>query len=106
VTGSRVAGGGFIEHFRRDAEGRVADTQYQLASGDGYYYGGQWGGDQGFYGGGYRAGPGGQWIGRSYYPNWQSPPQAAPPARGFFQPWRWTDNPASLRDFFWGGRLN
>jgi membrane carboxypeptidase/penicillin-binding protein len=104
VTGSRVAGGGFIEHFRRDAEGRVADTQYQLASGDGYY-GGQWGGDQGFYAGGYRGAPGGQWIGRSYYPNWQSPPQPAPPGRGFFQPWRWSDNP-SLRDFFWGGRLN
>ena len=103
VTGNRVAGGGFIEHFRRDAEGRVADTQYQLASGDGYYYGGQWGGDQGFYAGGYRGGP---WIGRSYYPNWQSPPQPAPPTRGFFQPWRWSDNPSSLRDFFWGGRLN
>jgi penicillin-binding protein 1A len=107
MSGSRVAGGGFIEHFRRDAEGRVADTQYQLASGEGYYYGDQWGGDQGYYTGGYnRGGPGGQWIGRSYYPNWQSPPQPAPPARGFFQPWRWSDNPSPLRDFFWGGRLN
>jgi penicillin-binding protein 1A len=104
MSGSRVAGGGFIEHFRRDAEGRVADTQYQLASGEGYYYGDQWGGDQGYYTGGYNRG--GQWIGRSYYPNWQSPPQPAPPARGFFQPWRWSDNPSPLRDFFWGGRLN
>jgi penicillin-binding protein 1A len=105
LTGSRVAGGGFIEHFRRDAEGRVADTQYQLASGEGYYYGDQWGnGGQGYYAGGYNRG--GPWIGRSYYPNWQSPPQPAPPARGFFQPWRWSDNPSPLRDFFWGGRLD
>jgi penicillin-binding protein 1A len=105
VSGSRVAGGGFIEHFRRDAEGRIADTQYQLASGEGYYYGDQWGNnDQGYYAGGYNRG--GPWIGRSYYPNWQSPSQPAPPARGFFQPWRWSDNPSPLRDFFWGGRLN
>jgi membrane carboxypeptidase/penicillin-binding protein len=103
TTGSRVAGGGFVEHFRRDADGRVEDTQYQLASRDGFYFGGdQWGGnDQGFYSGGYnRNGP---WIGRSYYPNWRSSPQQPPPsARGLFQPW--TDNP--FREFFWGGRVN
>jgi hypothetical protein len=76
-----------------------------LASGEGYYYGDQWGNnDQGYYAGGYNRG--GPWIGRSYYPNWQSPSQPAPPARGFFQPWRWSDNPSPLRDFFWGGRLN
>ena len=38
MTGNRVAAGGFIEHFRRDANGQVEDTQYQLASRDGYYY--------------------------------------------------------------------
>ena len=104
VTGNRVAGGGFIEHFRRDAAGQVEDTQYQLASRDGYDYGGhQWGGDRGYYYGGYDRN--GQWIGRSYYPNWRSPPSQPPPVvRGFFQPWRWSDNP--FREFFWGGRVN
>jgi penicillin-binding protein 1A len=104
ATGNRVAGGGFIEHFRRDAAGQIEDTQYQLASRDGYYYGGdQWGGDQGYYWGGYNRN--GQWIGRSYYPNWRAPPSQPPPvARGFFQPWHWSDNP--FREFFWGGRVN
>ncbi len=103
MTGERVASGGFIEHFRRDAE----DTQYQLVSREGLYYqGDQWGyNDQGFYGGGYNRN--GQWIGRSYYPNWRSPPPQPPPtARGLFQPWRWSDNPSSFREFFWGGRVN
>jgi membrane carboxypeptidase/penicillin-binding protein len=103
ATGNRVAGGGFIEHFRRDAAGQIEDTQYQLASRDGYYYGGeQWGGDQGFYGGGYNGN--GPWIGRSYYPNWRAPSQPPPVARGFFQPWHGSDNP--FREFFWGGRVN
>jgi membrane carboxypeptidase/penicillin-binding protein len=103
MTGERVASGGFIEHFRRDAE----DTQYQLVSREGFYYqGDQWGyNDQGFYGGGYNRN--GQWIGRSYYPNWRSLPQQPPPtARGLFQPWRWSDNPSPFREFFWGGRVN
>jgi penicillin-binding protein 1A len=103
MTGERVASGGFIEHFRRDAE----DTQYQLVSREGLYYqGDQWGyNDQGFYGGGYNRN--GQWIGRSYYPNWRSlPPQPPPTARGLFQPWRWSDNPSPFREFFWGGRVN
>src|SRR4029077_18864220 len=67
-SGNRVAGGGFIEHFRRNAE----DTQYQLASRyGGYYEGDQWGyGGQGSFWGGY--GRNGSWYGRSYYPNWRS----------------------------------
>src|SRR6266581_2804238 len=103
MTGERVASGGFIEHFRRDAE----DTQYQLVSREGLYYqGDQWGNnDQGFSWGGYNRN--GQWIGRSYYPNWRSlPPQPPPTARGLFQPWRWSDNPSPFREFFWGGRVN
>ncbi len=103
MTGERVASGGFIEHFRRDAE----DTQYQLVSREGaYYQGDQWGNnDQGFSWGGYNRN--GQWIGRSYYPNWRSlPPQPPPAARGLFQPWRWSDNPSPFREFFWGGRVN
>jgi penicillin-binding protein 1A len=100
ATGNRVAGGGFIEHFRRDATGQIEDTQYQLASRDGYYYGDQWG-NNGFYWGENNRGP---WTGRSYYPNWRSPFQPPPMARGFFQPWNRGDNP--FREFFWGGRVN
>jgi membrane carboxypeptidase/penicillin-binding protein len=103
MTGSRVAGGGFIEHFRRDANGQVEDTQYQLASRDGYYYEGDQWGNNGYFWGGYNRG--GPWVGRSYYPNWRSPP-LQPPAGGLFQPWRRSDNPSPLREFFWGGRLN
>ena len=103
MTGSRVAGGGFIEHFRRDADGQVEDTQYQLASRDGYYYEGDQWGNNGYFWGGYNRG--GPWVGRSYYPNWRSPP-LQPPAGGLFQPWRRSDNPSPLREFFWGGRLN
>jgi len=106
ATGDRVASGGFIEHFRREADGQIDDTQFQLASRDGYYYqGDQWGGDQGFYFGGYNRNGPGPWVGRSYYPNWRQPPQQPPPTdRGLLQPWRWTDNP--FREFFWGGRVN
>jgi penicillin-binding protein 1A len=32
ASGSRVAGGGFIEHFRLDADGKVKDTQNQIKS--------------------------------------------------------------------------
>jgi membrane carboxypeptidase/penicillin-binding protein len=113
---------GFIEHFRRDAEGKAEDTQYQIVSReDAYarseqsyeqnsYYGGQ-----GSYYGGY--GSDGRWTtGRTYYPNqgWGPPPQQPPPqplARGLFQP-RGSQNsapqPAPRRepDYFWGGRYN
>jgi membrane carboxypeptidase/penicillin-binding protein len=103
MTGNRVAAGGFIEHFRRDANGQVEDTQYQLASRDGYYYEGDQWGNNGYFWGGYNRG--GPWVGRSYYPNWRSLP-LQPPAGGLFQPWRRSDNPSPLREFFWGGRLN
>src|SRR6516225_7805733 len=78
----------------------------RLTTRDGYYYqGDQWGGDQGFYFGGYNRNGPGPWVGRSYYPNWRQPPQQPPPTdRGLLQPWRWTDNP--FREFFWGGRVN
>src|SRR6516165_9192823 len=106
-SGNRVEAGNFVEHFRRDAAGQIEDTQYQLASRYGYYEGDPWGyNDQGSFWGGYNRN--GQWIGRSYYPNWRSPPPQPPPpaARGLFQPWRWSDNPSPLREFFWGGRVN
>ena len=96
--GGAPSGGGFIEHFRKSANGQAEDTQYQLVSReDAYasqYQGGQWGG---FWGGPQNGN--GQWIGRNYYPNqgWQAPPQPPPQqpvARGVFQPWNW------------GGRVN
>ena len=37
MTGDRVNGGNFVEHFRRGADGQVADTQYQLVSRDDAY---------------------------------------------------------------------
>jgi penicillin-binding protein 1A len=90
-------GPAFIEHFRRGADGQVADTQYQLVSrDDAYAYQGQ--GDQGgFFGGGGGTGSNGQWVGRTYYPNqgWRGPPQAPSGGLfGLFQPWNW------------GGRVN
>jgi membrane carboxypeptidase/penicillin-binding protein len=103
-------GNAFIEHFRRGADGQVADTQYQLTSReDAYAYQGQQpdsdnNGGNWFFGnlfGGNRND--GQWGGRSYYPNQgnsnqqgyanqrqQAPQQAQP--RGFFQPWSWGNN--------------
>jgi penicillin-binding protein 1A len=123
TSGDRVNRGGFIEHFRRDADGHVDDTQYRLVSREDAYASrsqdqqwgwGNWGGGygQGYYGND------GRWVaGRSYYPNqsWQQgPPQQPPPpraTRGLWQPW--TDpeaarQPAPRRDpdFFWGGRYN
>ena len=37
MSGNRMNGGNFIEHFRRGADGQVADTQYQLVSQDDAY---------------------------------------------------------------------
>jgi membrane carboxypeptidase/penicillin-binding protein len=116
ASGDRVNGGGFVEHFRRGPDGHVADTQYDLVSReDAYAYQGQPDGyDQNSFWGGGSYGGNGRWIGRSYYPNqgWQAPPQPPPPqqpvARGLFQPWNWSDNPAPRReqDYYWGGRVN
>jgi penicillin-binding protein 1A len=111
-SGNRLNGGqGFIEHFKRAADGQVEDTQYQLVSPEDAYASGeegQWG-DQGY------PDNDGHWTGgRSYYPNqgWQPMPPQPPPqptARGLFQ--FWNDNwqrPAPRRDpdYFWGGRFN
>jgi membrane carboxypeptidase/penicillin-binding protein len=106
----------FVEHFKRGADGQVADTQYQLVTqADAYASTNQGQEDDGqnnwFFGafsnGGNRSG--GQWIGRSYYPNqgWQAQPPQAPPARGFFQFWNWSDNPPAQRSQnYYGGRTN
>jgi len=106
-----ASGRGFIEHFRRSADGQAEDTQYQLVSREDAYYQSQWGNnDQSYYGsgaGGYNSN--GQWIGRSYYPNqgWQAPPQQPAPSRGIFglfQPW--SQQPPPRQDYYWGRRVN
>ncbi|MGC1778183.1 MAG: transglycosylase domain-containing protein [Xanthobacteraceae bacterium] len=102
VSGNRMNGGNFIEHFRRSADGQVADTQYQLVSQEDTYAD-QGGESNPFWGGAADN------SGRSYYPNqgWQQlPPQPPPqqPSRGLFGLFRpWNDEPPS-RNFFWGSR--
>ncbi len=102
ASGNRMNGGNFIEHFRRSADGQVADTQYQLVSQEDAYAD-QGGESNPFWGGASDN------SGRSYYPNqgWQQlPPQPQPqqPSRGLFGLFRpWSDQPPS-RNFFWGGR--
>jgi penicillin-binding protein 1A len=61
MSGDRVNGGNFIEHFRRGADGNVDDTQYQMVSReDAYaspYPDQQWGpNDQGYFWGGGQGG--------------------------------------------------
>jgi membrane peptidoglycan carboxypeptidase len=109
-------GGGFIEHFRRDADGKPEDTQYQIVSrDDAYAVRSDPNADQGSYDngpGGY--GSDGRWTtGRVYYPNqgWSPAPPPPPVARGLFQPWggqNGAPQPAPQRGPFslWGGRYN
>jgi len=101
-SGNRMNGGNFIEHFRRGADGQVADTQYQLVSQEDAYAS-QGGESNPFWGGA------SDYAGRSYYPNqgWQQLPPQPPPQQqsrglfGLFQPW---NEPPPSRNFFWGGR--
>jgi hypothetical protein len=117
-------GGSFIEHFRRDAEGKAEDTQYQIVSRENAYavrndQGNEPSNDQGSYYPGYGGyGNDGRWTtGRTYFPNrgWgpapSQPPPPQPMARGLFQPWgsqNGGQQPAPQRgpDSFWGGRYN
>jgi membrane carboxypeptidase/penicillin-binding protein len=121
MSGDRVNGGNFVEHFRRGADGQIDDTQYQLVSREDAYYQSQYQDQQSGYNNQGFFGSFGQWFsGRSYYPNqsWSSqnyrpsPPQQPqpppPPPRGPF----WSDNPPvrsdnpPQRDFFWGRGVN
>jgi membrane carboxypeptidase/penicillin-binding protein len=102
ASGNRMNGGNFIEHFRRGADGQVADTQYQLVSQDDAYAD-QGGESNPFWGGASDN------SGRSYYPNqgWQPLPPQPPPQQssgglfGLFRPW---GEPPPSRNYFWGGR--
>jgi membrane carboxypeptidase/penicillin-binding protein len=85
MTGERVSGGGFLEHFRRAPDGRFDDTQYQLVS---HEDANGWGaGAPGYWGAQADDGR----AGRYYYPapGWQPPPQPLTPeslVRGLFAP--------------------
>jgi len=80
----RVAGGGFIEHFRRAPDGRIAETQYQLVSHEDSH---GWGTtSEGYWAG---AADDGRYLpGRSYYsaPGSQQPLTPQSFVRGLFGP--------------------
>ena len=107
ASGDRVTGGGgFVEHFRLEADGRLNETQYQivphadadaLRNPDADTLRNPDGGEQSWGAWGW----GGQGPGTSYYPG--QPLQPAPPqpvARGFLAPWSSQNDPRG----FWGGR--
>jgi penicillin-binding protein 1A len=114
ASGTRVnaergaPGRGFVEHFRLEPDGELADTQYQLVSRDDAFSSPVEEQSQGYGAWGW-----GATSGRSYYPaqGWQPAPPAPPPpvARGFFTlPWQSnSDDPRThIRrdpDYFWGG---
>ncbi len=98
ASGSRVTGGGgFIEHFRLEADGRLTETQYQLVSQqDAYAQRNPEPVEQGSSG---AWGWGGQGPGSSYYPGQQGWQQPQP--RGLFAPWSSQNDSRG----FWGGRF-
>jgi penicillin-binding protein 1A len=115
VSGDRVTGGhgGFVEHFRLGADGRLDETQYQLVSREDAYLSrteepDQGFGNWGFWGPGAPGGP----SPRSYYPSqggWQPAPAPRPLARGLFTPAEPDDPRNRARrdpDYFWGRRFN
>jgi penicillin-binding protein 1A len=101
--------GGFLEHFRLDGSGRLADTQYQLVlREEAYAYrGGEVAGDGELFGGWWREGDNRPFA---RYPYWRDPPRAEAPWGGVFGQPRWWngDERAAPRrvdpDYFWGGR--
>jgi membrane carboxypeptidase/penicillin-binding protein len=122
--------GNFVEHFRRDADGRVANTQYELVPqeealatrdegtpwGDDDRYGSQTYGDDWHSGQSYYPNQG-SWQprgfftpwGNSGYPRQPSPPRPQQPtARGFFGNWggpEYRPQPPN-QGYYWGGRFN
>jgi membrane peptidoglycan carboxypeptidase len=106
MSGDRVANGGFLEHFRRQPDGHLAETQYQLLSHEDAEASRGWGTtSQGYWA---AQGDDGRY---SPAPGWR-PPQPSNPleplVRGLFGPLVGdSDDPrAHARrdpDYFWGG---
>ncbi len=114
MSGDRVSAGGFMEHFRRTADGQFDDTQYRLLSQEDASASRDWGTSSE----GYWAGQSDDRYvtGRSYYPaqGWQPPPpQGGPlaPLRRLFSPLFGDSSDPAVHarrdpDYFWGGRAN
>jgi len=111
MSGTRVNGRGFVEHFRLSDDGRLDETQYQLVSREDAYAARdpeEDDRDRGWLGLGWA----GSDAGRSYYPSqgWQPAPQQRPMARGLFAPFFDPDDPRYRArrdpDYIWGGRFN
>src|SRR5262249_52523710 len=108
---ARASTRAFVEHFRRAADGEIADTQYRLVAREDAYASREYDPRDGetlggWFGGGYDP---------RYYqvPQWREPPRAAPsPWGGLFGGGRgWWDEDAARRrsrridpDYPWGGR--
>ena len=113
-------GGGFIEHFRRDADGKVEDTQYQIVSREDAYAvrndpGNDQNNDQGSYYPGFGGyGNDGRWTtGRTYSPNqgWgrrrrHSRWRAGYSSLGAAKMAHLNQHHGESPDYFWGGRYN
>jgi hypothetical protein len=95
-----TAGGGFVEHFRLETDGRFNETQYQLMSPEDAEALRNPDGEQGWGGWGWGGGNG---PGTSYYPGGGVQPASPPVARGLFTPW---SDSGEQRIFPWGGRPN
>ena len=115
MTGDRVTGRGFIEHFRLGPDGRFTETRYQLVSREDAYAS-HWGtASEGYWAGAPNAGDG-LVAGRPYPPtqSWQPAPQPTSPEsviRGLLAPL--FGDPENTRaqvrhdpDYLWGGRPN
>jgi 1A family penicillin-binding protein len=114
ATGERLppgTRGGFVEQFRIDRFGDVADTQYRLVSREeAYAYrGGEVMGDGETFGGWWADSDNRSFSPYPPYPGWREVPRPQPPWGGLFaQPRWWGEERARPRridpDYFWGNR--
>ncbi len=116
MSGDRVSGGGFVEHFRLTDDGRFEETQYQLVSRENGEAPGNWGTSAEGYWAGTQSDESPFVTGRPDYaaPDSQplplTPQQPQPLMRSPFMPWPNPDEPPPPArrdpDYLWGGRFN